>query len=157
MLDPGIDLQPAAGRSGLVHTVSSQLIVDDADAPTREDGQDFAVTVSFRHHGAISANTSAPRRRLHLGYIGIAGLLVSPFESNIGKLARHGVARIGHAPLFHDLLEPAQVCRYLLGRKFPDSWAKFAISAKLLAEAIVNLAHSIFRDLMGSRARLLAQ
>jgi len=116
MLDPGIDLQPAAGRSGLVHTASSQLIVDDADAPTREDGQDFAVTVSFRHHGV----TSARRRRLHLGYIGIAGLLVSPFESNIGKLARHGVARIGHAPLFHDLLEPAQVCRYLLGRKFPD-------------------------------------
>jgi hypothetical protein len=32
--------------------VLEELIVDDSEAVTREDGQDFAVALAFRYHGA---------------------------------------------------------------------------------------------------------
>jgi len=35
-----------------------ELIVDDSDAVTREDGQDFAIALAFRYHGASNHITS---------------------------------------------------------------------------------------------------
>jgi hypothetical protein len=40
------------GARPIAGFVLEELIVDDSDAVTREDGQDFAIALAFRYHGA---------------------------------------------------------------------------------------------------------
>jgi hypothetical protein len=46
------------GARSIAGFVLEELIVGDSDAVTREDGQDFAVALAFRYHGASNHITS---------------------------------------------------------------------------------------------------
>ena len=41
-------------------------------------------------------------------------------RSVLSKLARHGIARVGHASGFDDLLQPVQIGIYFFGREFSN-------------------------------------